>query len=136
MAFDRVRRDKIRKTVILDTSALLSFFEFSIDWEKELFRLLDGYCIVVPTRVIKELEVLSQQTASDRKRKAAACLKLASRYETVDTIAGNADDAVIEAAKKTHGMVVTNDTELRKRLKHDAIPVIFLRGKKRLALDE
>ncbi len=112
------------------------FFEFSIDWEKELCRLLDGYCIVVPTEVIKELEVLSKQTASARKRKAAAALKLAKRYQTVETIAENADDAVIEAAKKTHGMVVTNDTELRKRLTHDSIPVIFLRGKKKLALDE
>jgi rRNA-processing protein FCF1 len=136
MAFDRVRGDKIHKTVILDSSAFLMFFEFSVDWEKELFRLLDGYCIVVPTEVIKELEVLSKQTASERKRKAAASLKLAERYETVVTIAGNADDAVIEAAKKTHGVVVTNDTELRKRLNHDSIPVIFLRGKKKLALEE
>ena len=136
MAFNRVRRDKIRKTVILDTSALLSFFEFSVDWEKELSRLLDGYCIVVPSQVIKELKVLSQQTASERKRKAAACVKLAKRYKTVDTKAGNADDAVIEAAKQTQGVVVTNDTELRKRLKQDSIPVIYLRGKKKLALEE
>ena len=112
------------------------FFEFSIDWEKELFRLLDGYCIVVPTEVIKELEVLSKQTASARKLKAVASLKLAERYETVETIAGNADDAIIEAAKKTHGVVVTNDTELRKRLNHDSNPVVFLRGKKKLALEE
>jgi rRNA-processing protein FCF1 len=136
MAFDRVRGDKIHKTVILDSSAFLMFFEFSVDWEKELFRLLDGFCIVVPTEVIKELEVLSKQTASERKRKAAAALKLAERYEKVDTIAGNADDAVIEAAKNMHGVVVTNDTELRKRLNHDSIPVIFLRGKKKLALEE
>ena len=136
MAFDRLRGDKIHKTVILDSSAFLMFFEFSVDWEKELSRLLDGYCIVVPIEVIKELEVLSKQTASERKRKAIASLKLAERYETVKTIAGNADDAVIEAAEKTHGVVVTNDTELRKRLKQDSIPVIFLRGKKKLYLEE
>jgi rRNA-processing protein FCF1 len=136
MAFDRLWRDKINKTVILDSSAFLMFFDFSVDWEKELSRLLDGYCIVVPTEVIKELKILSMQTASARKRKAAASLKLAERYKTVDTIARNADDAVIEAAKKTHGVVVTNDTELRKRLNHDSIPVIFLRGKKKLALEE
>ncbi|MCX6671686.1 MAG: hypothetical protein NTX92_07185 [Euryarchaeota archaeon] len=136
MAFDWVRGDKIHKTVILDSSAILSFFEFFIDWEKELSRLLDGYCIVVPTEVIKELEVLSKQTASERKRKAAASLKLAERYQTIETIAGNADDAIIEAAKKTHGVVVTNDTELRKRLKRESIPVIFLRGKKKLSLEE
>lgn len=136
MASDRVRGDKIRKTVILDTSGILMFFEFSVDWEKELLRLLDGYCIVVPTEVIKELELLSKQTASERKRKAAAGWKLAERYHTVETCAENADDAVIEAAKKTHGVVVTNDTVLRKRLNHDSIPVIFLRGKKKLALEE
>jgi rRNA-processing protein FCF1 len=136
MAFDRLRGDKIHKTVILDSSAFLMFFEFSVDWEKELSRLLDGYCIVVPIEVIKELEVLSKQTTSERKRKAIASLKLAERYETVKTIAGNADDAVIEAAEKTHGVVVTNDTELRKRLKQDSIPVIFLRGKKKLSLEE
>jgi len=136
MAFDRVRGDKIRKTVILDTSALLSFFEFSVDWEKEFSRLLDGYHILVPTEVIKELQVLSKQTASQRKQKATASLKVAQRYETVETSAGNADNAVIEAAKKTNGVVATNDTELRKRLKQESIPVIFLRGKKRLALDE
>lgn len=136
MAFDWVRGDKIHKTVILDSSAILAFFEFSIDWEKELCRLLDGYRIVVPAEVIKELELLSKQTASARKRKAAAALKLVERYQTVETLAENADDAVIEAAKKTHGVVVTNDTELRKRLNLDSIPVIFLRGKKKLALDE
>jgi rRNA-processing protein FCF1 len=136
MAFDRLWGDKIHKIVILDSSAFFMFFEFSVDWEKELFRLLDGYCIVVPTEVIKELEVLSKQTASERKQKAVASLKLAERYETVETIAGNADDAVIEAAKKMNGVVVTNDMELRKRLNHDSIPVIFLRGKKKLALEE
>ena len=136
MAFDRAWGDKIHKTVILDSSAILMFFEFSVDWEKELSRLLDGYCIVVPTEVIKELELLSRQTASARKRKASAALILAKRYQKTETIAENADDAVIEAAKKTHGVVVTNDTELRKRLNHDSIPVIFLRGKKKLALDE
>jgi uncharacterized protein len=136
MAFDRLRGDKIHKTVILDSSAFLMFFEFSVDWEKELSRLLDGYCIVVPIEVIRELEVLSKQTASERKRKAIASLKLAERYEKVKTIAGNADDAVIEAAEKTHGVVITNDTELRKRLKQDSIPVIFLRGKKKLFLEE
>jgi len=136
MAFDWVRGDKIHKTVILDSSAILAFFEFSVGWEKELSRLLDGYCIVIPTEIIKELALLSKQTASERKRKAAAALKLVRRYQTIETRAKNADDAVIEAAKKTQGVVVTNDMELRKRLNDDSIPVIFLRGKKKLALEE
>jgi rRNA-processing protein FCF1 len=136
MASDRVRGDKIRKTVILDSSAVLMFFEHSMDWEKELARLLDSYSIVVPSGVVKELETLSKQTASLKKKKATAALKLLERYKVIFTDAKDADDAVLEAARNTQGVVVTNDTELRSRLKKESIAVIFLRGNKKLALDE
>ena len=136
MASDRVRGDKISKTVILDSSALLMVFEFSLDWENELARLLDAYHIVVPSAVVRELSILAEQCSGRKKSKALASLKLIERYETFDTVSENADDAVLEAARKTQGIVVTNDTELRKRLKTFSIPIIFLRGKKKLALEE
>jgi rRNA-processing protein FCF1 len=136
MASDRARGDKIRKTVILDSSAILSFFEFSVDWEKEFSRLLDGYTIIVPSQVMRELEILSKHTSSKRTQRAAASLKFVERYGTVDSQAVNADDAIIEVARKTKGIVATNDSDLRRRLKHESIPVLFLRGKKKLALEE
>jgi len=112
------------------------FFECSVDWEKQAARLLNTYQIVVPTAVIKELEILSKRGTSERKRKAKASLKFVSRYKTIDTGTENADDAIIEAAKKTQGVVFTNDAELRKRLRDDGIPVLLLRGRKKLALEE
>lgn len=134
MAFDRVWGDKIHKTVILDSSAILMFFEFSVDWEKDLDRLVDGYHVVVPTAVVQELQILT--TRSAEKKKAAAALKLIAKYDTIDQKAETVDDALIKIAEKTKGIVVTNDAELRKRLKNRGFPVIFLRGKKRLFLDE
>jgi len=134
MAFDRVRRDKIRKKVILDSSAILMFFEYSVDWEKELGRLLGTYDVVVPTSVVRELQILAQRT--DRQKKAAAALKLIAKYETVDDNATSADDALLNIAVKTKGIVVTNDKELREELRSCRIPVIFLRGKKKLAFEE
>jgi rRNA-processing protein FCF1 len=134
MAFDWIWRDKINKTVILDSSAILMFFEFSVDLEKELTSLIGAYRLVVPTVVVKELQILAMRTRGQKK--AAAALKLIEKYDTIDGDAGSADEALITIAEKTQGIVVTNDTELRKRLKNRGFPVIFLRGKKKLVLDE
>jgi len=134
MAFDWVWRDKIRKTVILDSSAILMFFEFSLDWKKELDRLLDGYHLVVPTAVVQELQILAARDSGQKK--AAAALKLIAQYDTIDQEADTVDEALLKIAEKTHGIVVTNDTDLRKRLKNRGFPAIFLRGKKKLVLDE
>ncbi|HVQ00782.1 MAG TPA: PIN domain-containing protein [Candidatus Thermoplasmatota archaeon] len=135
MASDRIRGDKIRKTVILDTSALLSFFEFSVDWEKELARLLDAYEIAVPEAVLQELALLSSK-GGEKRQKANAALTYASRYKTVETKATHADEAVVESVKKVQGIVFTNDTALRHRLQKEHIPVLLLRGRKKLALEE
>ena len=110
------------------------FFEFSIDWKKELDRLIDGYHLVVPNPVLEELRILASRNIS--KKKAVAALKLIEKYDTIDQKADTVDDALIKIAEKTQGIVVTNDSVLRKRLKNYGFPVIFLRGKKKLFLDE
>lgn len=134
MAFNRVWGDKIHKTVILDSSAILMFFEFSVDWEKELQRLIGSFRLVVPTAVVQELQVLS--THKKGQKKAAAALRLIENYETIDDPLNSADEALLNIAEKTRGVVVTNDAELRKRLKNRSLPVIFLRGRKKLVMEE
>ena len=52
--------------MILDSSALMMCFEFSIDLEKELTRLLGRYCIVVPSSIVRELEFLAKTTGKKR----------------------------------------------------------------------
>ncbi len=134
MAFDWVRGDKIRKTVILDSSAILMFFEFSVDWKKELDRLVGSYDLVVPAAVVRELTVLS--TRKNGQKKAMAALKLIENLERIDDCASLADEALLHIAQMTHGIVVTNDSVLRHRLKAQGNLVIFLRGKKKLVFDE
>ncbi|PNX53948.1 MAG: hypothetical protein BV458_01900 [Thermoplasmata archaeon M9B2D] len=126
--------DKIRKTVILDSSAILMFFEVSVDWKKELDRLVGSYCLVVPAAVIRELTVLSTQKKGQKK--ALAALKLIENLERIDDSASLADEALLNIAKKIQGIVVTNDSVLRHQLKEQGSSVIFLRGKKKLVLDE
>lgn len=110
------------------------FFEFCIDWKKELDSLLGAYRLVVPTAVVQELHLLA--THKKGQKKAAAALKLIEKYETIDDSSNSADEALVKIAEKTHGIVVTNDRELRKLLKNRGLPVIFLRGRKKLVMEE
>ncbi len=136
MASDRLWGDRIHKIVILDSSAIMMLFEFSIDLENELVRLLGSYDVVVPKTVLKELELLSKKESDGKKKmKAKASIKLIEKYKIFDVKSENADDSIIELAKETNGVVVTNDTELRKRLKELSVPTIFLRAKKKLVME-
>ncbi|MDH7517431.1 MAG: DNA-binding protein [Candidatus Thermoplasmatota archaeon] len=136
MASDRLWGDRIHKVVILDSSAIMMLFEFSIDLENELTRLLGSHAVVVPKAVVDELDFLAKkEQAGKKKMKAKAAIKLIEKYEIVDVKSENADDSIIELAKETDGVVVTNDTELRKRLKELSVPIIFLRAKKKLVME-
>ena len=135
MASHWIWGDSIYKTVILDSSAIIMCFEFSIDLEKELTRLLGAYHIVIPCSIIRELEFLSNKGAGNKKIKAKASLKLVDKYETVSVDEKNADDSLISLAKRINGVVVTNDKELRERLRDASVSVVFLRAKKKLMLE-
>jgi len=135
MASDRLWRNRAEKLVILDSSAIMMLFEFSIDLEDELTRLLGRYRIVVPAPIRTELTVLSLRGDGKKYRMAKASLKFIERYEVVEVNEKTADDAVFSLAKETNGIVVTNDKELRGRLKGILLSVIFLRAKKRLVLE-
>ncbi len=110
------------------------FFEFSVDWKRELDRLVGAYRLVVPAAVVRELTVLATQKKGQKKILAA--LKLIENLERIEDSAGLADEAVLNIAKETQGIVVTNDSVLRHRLKAQGSFVIFLRGKKKLVVDE
>ena len=132
MAFNRIWSFK---TVILDSSAVLMIFEFSVDLEAELTRLLGRHKIVIPKSVFDELRFLSQQQDGRRGQIAKAAMQFIKKFEMVNTKIENADDAIFNLAKETDWIVVTNDKELRKRLRNVLLPVIFLRGKKTLMLE-
>ena len=136
MASDRLRRDSASKLVVLDSSAVLMFFEFSIDLENELTRLLGLYKIVVPSKILDELTLLSEQAKGKKKQFAKAALKLLKNYEIIQDSSKYADDAVLNVAKKHNGIIFSNDKELKRRAKKEKIKTIFLKNKNYLDLSD
>ena len=134
MASDRIWPDRNEKRVILDSSAILMLFEFSIDLEDELTRLLGKFKIILPRPIVDELKFLSESNDGKKRQKAKAALKLIKRYEIINED-GTGDDSILNLATKINGVVVTNDHELRRRIKDKSLKVIFLRGKSKLVLE-
>ena len=134
METNRLRKHKIK--VIFDTSALLTPFEFSINIDIELEKLLGSFDVFVPLCVIEELKTLAEKSSGKRKRNATAALKLAEKYQTINCKYGETDEALVEIAKKfSKAVVVTNDIQLMKKLRSENIPVVHLRGRNRLVLE-
>ena len=120
----------IRKSfnpVILDTNALLTQFEFKIDLEDELTNLLGTYEILIPSSVLNELKNLKDKDAR-------SALDFALKYKVIET-EKKGDESIFAMAKELNAVVVTNDRELRKRLKDNGLKVIYLRQKSYLVLD-
>ena len=119
----------VPRTVLLDANALLMPFQFRINLEAELRRLLGDVDIVVPTPVLEELRLLATH---DRDAKAGE--RLAARYRSVEGH-GSADDALLELGQALHAVVLTNDQPLLDRLEALGVPRAHLRSRSHLALE-
>jgi rRNA-processing protein FCF1 len=107
-------------TVVLDTNALLMPFEMRINLDLAVSSLLGDVRMVVPGAMVGELKNLDNKYAK-------AALQLARKYETYRTEA-TGDDAIVETALRLNAYVLTNDKELRRRLRSLRIPIIYLRS--------
>jgi rRNA-processing protein FCF1 len=125
--------------VILDTNALLMFFQFKLNLEAELDRLLGVYRVVIPSVVVTELEKLSTSVPE-----AKAALQLSKKYEIIghdpnqltnNKSGDNADLAIIALASQLKAIVVTNDKILRTNLKSKNLKTIYLKSKTHLVMD-
>jgi rRNA-processing protein FCF1 len=136
MASDRLWRNRNIKLVILDTSAIFMCFEYSIDMDGQILDLIGKCQITVPKPIYDEINILSIHGKGAKKNKAKSALKLIKKYKIISTdemVYG--DDAILHYSKKLSAYVVTNDKALRKILKNESIPVIYLRGKQKLFLE-
>jgi rRNA-processing protein FCF1 len=115
------------QTVVLDTNALLMPFEFSLNIDAELRRLLGDCDVYVPGPVIGELK-------RSRNKHASVALTLARKYKVAET-STQGDAGVIEVAQRLNAFVVTNDQVLRTKLRKQRIKTIYLRSGNHLALD-
>src|SRR6267143_1972689 len=119
----------VSRIVLLDTNALLMPFQFRVNLETELARLMGSTDIAIPRPVLTELALLAE-----RDRDAQAALRLAARYRVVEAT-GPADDALLDLAVSHRAVVVTNDQPLLDRLRASNVPRIFLRSRNHLVAE-
>lgn len=125
MAIDRLRNNE----VILDSNALMMPFQFNLNLESELRRLLGSYEIIIPSTVIKELEMLAEEDLNAR-----SALSFSKSFRIV-YVEGETDDSILQLAKKTNAIVVTNDRGLRARLRSERIKTVYLRSRSHLVIE-
>ena len=112
------------KRIVLDSNALMMPFQFKMNLDMEIQRLVGNVEIFVPSCVLGELKRMKENEAK-------AALALASKYPVVET-AARGDAGVLEAAKTKEAAVLTNDQDFIDILKKSSIPVIRMRSRQRL----
>lgn len=101
-------------------------FQFKLNIDKEIARVLGDVPIFVPSSVLGELAGLADAEAK-------AAVALAAKYEVAATDQ-RGDDGVVDVASRLSAAVVTNDRELISKLKHRRIPVLRLRSGRYLVM--
>ncbi len=121
--------------VLFDANALMMPLEMGVDLFSEVQTLVGAFEPVIPTEVRAELAGLARQQG---RRGAAARfgLSLAARCAEVPLGPERTVDAGISAYARSHDcLVATSDRELRRSLLRDGVPVIALRGPRRVTLE-
>ncbi|HDN95803.1 MAG: twitching motility protein PilT [Thermoplasmata archaeon] len=124
------------RAVVLDTNALMMPYQFGINIEKELNRLL-GICrIIVPRTVVEEMEKLAEEGGEvGRAAKLGLSIIRKRGFRLVET-ESKGDEGVLETAIKMDAAIVTNDKELKKKAKELRLPIIYLREGCKLEMEE
>lgn len=124
-----------KRFIILDSNALMMQFQFSVDIESEMRRILDvQYEIIVPDIVLGELRNLATSMTGKDRGEVLMAIRLAHTFRIVKT-EGPADTGILRVAEKLGAIVVTNDKILRARLRAKNIPNIHLRSKAFLTVE-
>lgn len=125
--------------VILDSNFLLIPSQFRIDIFEEMLSLLNQrYEATVLSSTLQELQTMGHKGPPKLRKQAQTALKLAQECQVVEVDKSNDetnDDVIIRIAAEWRSPVATNDRELKRKLRNQNIPVIFLRGKSRLELE-
>lgn len=123
------------RVVILDSNALMMQFQFHVDIEKEVRRILNfNFEVVVPRIVVNELERLAKEGNNKEAAEARMAAELAKTFR-VEESPGDGDTGILRMAEKLNAIVVTNDKVLRARLRAKDIPNIYMRSRAFLTLE-
>ena len=127
------------KGIILDTNFLMVPAQFGVDIIKEIERVCHfKYKLLVIDKTVKELESIIENQKGKNKAAAKLALLVINKnniniQKTIGT--NNTDDTIIETAKKHDYIIATQDMGLKRKAKEKSIPLIILRQKKYLRLE-
>ena len=122
----------MKSKVIIDTNGLMIPGQFGIDIFSELEQL-GFYSYIVPSASVKELEKIVSTGRGKDRTAAKIALSLLDRCTIIDKN-GYADDIIIDLAIEINAAVLTNDTELKKRLCSKGVTNVYLRDRTRLSI--
>lgn len=129
----------VKRTVIVDANALMMQFQYHVDLEQELERVIPGaFEVVVPDEVIDELETKAEEASGKEAEEARLGIELAETFDVVE-VEGDyekTDDAIVDMASGIEdSVVVTNDKLLRAQLRAQGVPNVHMRSKAFLTVE-
>jgi rRNA-processing protein FCF1 len=134
-----VASEKETVKVVLDANFLFVPSQFSVDIFEELSNLLNRrFEPILLSSTMQELQGLAESASLKIRKQALLAIRLAEkcRFVSVEkSLNESYDDVIVRVASEWKSPVGTNDRELRKRLRKNGAPVIFLRQKRRLEMD-
>lgn len=122
------------KKIIIDTNAWMAVYEFNLDLLTALRESLDfSYKIYVLQATLDELKKIISEQRGRFKQAALLSLGLINdkKIEVINEL-GNADDLLVAYSKQDY-LILTQDVELKKRLKK---PYLTIRQKKKIIVVE
>ncbi|MGD9394805.1 MAG: nucleotide-binding protein [Candidatus Thorarchaeota archaeon] len=125
--------------VILDTNFLTVPAQFGVDVFSEAERVLERSIeFIVLESVLSEIKAKFERTKKTESRKFKIALDLLEKCRVVELDPSlkdtTVDDQLLEYTVSVSGVLATNDRDLRNRASARGIPVLMLRGRKRLEL--
>ena len=127
--------------VIIDTNFLAVPVQSGVDIFEESERVLERKVeFQVLETVVEETTRRFARPRNARERRAfdvaRNLLQRCTIVEVPDSLRHlPVDDQILAYAQQTRGIIATNDRDLRRRARQRRIPVLFLRGGKRIELD-
>jgi hypothetical protein len=125
--------------VIFDSNFFFIPLQVKVDIFSEMMNILnEKYEPIVLSTTLQELRKIAEKGTPKLRKQAAMALKLAEKCRVFDFKKSKDetnDDVVMRIAMQWRSPVATNDRELRRKLREQNIPVIFLRGENRLELE-
>jgi rRNA-processing protein FCF1 len=120
--------------ILVDTNVLVYSAKNGFDLFSELKRF-GASDILIPKKVVEELDQLSKNASKGSDKRAAKLAMQIIDYSEIKLIeidSGHTDNAIISYSKTNNNLVLTNDSDLKKRLTAKNIKVLTLSNNKKL----